>query len=149
MSRFEEKKQPGQADPDVVTESVRPTVPSAEYEAICFKTEYGISFGGRKDLYVRFRICDGEFDGTELFMAINPPKKLTQRTKKWQQWALAIGRQPRKGERFSKGIFENKMFKILVRLTRAKFDNGQQKPDFMQYSVVDTILEAQTGVPVQ
>lgn len=149
MGRSEKERPHGQADPNVVTEAVHPTIPPGDYEAICYKAEYGISFGGRKDLYVLFRISEGDFKGTELFMAICPPKKLTQRTKKWQQWALSIGRHPQKGERFSKSIFEHKMFKILVRQTKSKFDNGQLKPDFMQYSVVDTILDVLTGVPVR
>lgn len=149
MGRFERKRPHGQADPDVVTEAVRPTIPPGDYEAICYKAEYGTSYGGRKDLYVRFRICEGDFSGTELFMAICPPKKLTQRTKKWQQWALAIGRNPQKGERFSKSVFEHKMFKILVRQTKTTFNNGRPKPDYFHYSVVDSILETLSGVPVQ
>lgn len=76
-----------------------------------------------------------------------PKGKLGQRFKLFDQWALVLGRAPRKGEKFKASIFRNKMHRILVRDTKRVFPHRKLKPVFLQYSVVDTIIETLTGIP--
>ena len=123
-------------------------IPPVEYEAVCYATNTGISFGGRLSLYVQFRICGGEYDGVEVPMICTMPKgKLRQRFKLFVQWALVLGRAPYKGEKFKASIFCKKMYRILVRDTKCKFSNKKLRPDYLQYSIVDTIIETLTGIP--
>ena len=123
-------------------------IPPVEYKAVCYATNTGISFGGRLSLYVQFRICGGEYDGVEVPMICTLPKgKLRQRFKLFVQWALVLGRAPYKGEKFKASVFKNKMYRILVRDTKCVFPNRKPKPKFLQYSVVDTIIETITGIP--
>jgi len=127
----------------------RPRIPPGEYDAICYKTETGKSWGGRTDIYIRFRIIGGSQDGRELFMACtyHAKRRLSPRHKYYQQWALAKGRPPAKGERLSQKIFSNKMYRVSVRYTQRRHSNGKLMPNFLQYSVVDSIIETQTGIP--
>ena len=122
-------------------------IPPVEYEAVCYATNTGISFGGRLSLYVQFRICGGEYDGVEVPMICTLPKgKLRQRFKLFDQWALVLGRVPRKGEKFKASIFRKKMYRILVRDTKRVFQHKKTKPKYLQYSIVDTIIETLTGI---
>ena len=133
-----------------VMAEARPHIPPGKYDAICYACEYGKSWGGRVDLYVRFRICSSEYRDTSLFMVCRKANgKLSRRSKLWEQWCLAIGRLPHGRERFSKDVFKGKLYKVLVRDTDKRFSNRDKMPEFMQYSVVDTILEAQTGLEGQ
>lgn len=121
-------------------------IPEGIYDAVCHKTETARGFGGAMKIYVKFRIYGGEYEGVELFMVCNFPKtKIGKRFKYYDQWMLASGRHPSKRERLSPKIFHNRLFKVLVRDTKPKFSNGKPKPDFFKYSVIDTIIEAQTG----
>ncbi|MCP4582401.1 MAG: hypothetical protein GY839_12375 [candidate division Zixibacteria bacterium] len=122
-------------------------IPEGEYDAVCCKTEAALSFGGARKIFIKFRIHDGKHDGTELFMACNYPRgKIKPRLKYYQQWMLATGRRPNKREKLAPKVFPRRMYKVLVRDTKPKFANGKPKPDIFRYSVVDTIIEAQTGV---
>lgn len=142
--------QPASAENDApVAEQFSPRIPPGEYDAICYKTETGRSWGGRTDIYILFRIWGGRGDGTELFMVCtyNLNRKLSPRYKYYQQWTLAKGRPPGKGERLSRKVFCNKMYRVLVRDTQRRHSNGKLMPDILQYSVVDSIIETQTGIP--
>lgn len=76
--------------------------------------------------------------------------KLRNRHKLYNQWALVLGRKPNDGERFNKKIFEKKAYLISVRNSRKKFSNiNRTMPDFLQYSVVDSILEVIAGSPYE
>lgn len=138
----------GKKVPFIIADTMRERVPPGEYEAVCYDTSTGTSFGGRLDLYVNFRISGGEFDGIELFMVCTLPKcKLRQRFKLYDQWSLAIGRPPYKGEKFKASVFKNKKYRIIVRDTKRQYSNKKPKPESSQYSMVDTIIEAETGIP--
>ena len=123
-----------------------PRIKKGLYDAVCFKTEIGPAWGGRRNLYFRFRIIEGEFMDVELFMTCPYPKgKLSSNFKYYKQWMLAAGRPPHKREFLKRKVFKNRAFRIIVRDTRRKFDTGKEYPDFMQYSVVDSIVEPLTG----
>jgi len=130
------------------TKDLPERIEPGEYTAICYRTDYGISFGGKRKLYVRFRIWEGPHAGFELSMICTTLKSnRSYRQKLYDQWSLVLGRTPGKGERFSAKIFKNRMYRVWVRDTTRKMPNGELKPHHMQYSVVDTILEPLTGVP--
>ena len=133
-----------------VAEQFSPRIPPGEYDAICYKTETGRSWGGRTDIYILFRIIGGSQDGTELFMACtyHAKRRLSPRYKYYQQWTLAKGQPPGKGKRLSRKVFCNKMYRVLVRDTQRKHSNGQPMADCLQYSVVDSIIETKTGIPM-
>jgi hypothetical protein len=123
-----------------------PRIEPGEYDAICYKVDIALAYGGRRNIYLRFRINGGEYDGTELFMACSFPKrKLTPNFKYYKQWMLAACRPPYPKERLSRKIFKNRLFRILVRDTRCRFATGKACPDYMQYSVIDSIIEPLTG----
>ncbi len=117
-----------------------------EYEAVCYKIETGKSWGSRRSIYLLFRITSGEFEGVDLFLAAPYPQgKLNLRHKYYQQWMLAACRPPHKKERLSREAFKNRLFLVLVRDTKRKYGNGRMMPDFMKYSVIDTILKPLSG----
>ena len=148
MKRKSGTKQPSKDLP----ERIEP----GEYTAICYRTDYGISYGGEKKLYVRFRIDGGKHHGQELFMVCPLPKKsrrtgrrakLGYRHKLHTQWLLATGHRPAEGERFNKEIFKGKMYTVQVCDTKRKYPDGKVMPAHLQYSVISTIVEPLTGVP--
>jgi hypothetical protein len=120
-----------------------PRIPPGEYDAICIATERGRSWGGREDIYLRFRIHGSPCHGTTLFMVCTYHAKaeLSRRHKYWQQWTLANGGPPLRGERLSPAVFHNRLFRVIVRYTRKCHSNGRPMPDWIQYSVVDSIVD--------
>ncbi len=124
-------------------------IPAGEYQAVCYKTEIGRSFGGRRDCYVLFRVHSGPHHGTKLFMKCPYPEgKLSTRTKLYDQWMLAMQRAPHARERITPKVFRNRLYRVLVRDTKRKITGTNRlMPDFCQYSVIDTIIEVETGVP--
>jgi len=120
-------------------------IPEGEYEAMCIRTEVNEMFG--RKIYLIFRIINGKYKGTELFMACNFPKgEISPRCKYYIQWTLANGAPPSRGQRLSRKVFKHKLFSVLIRDTRRKY-SGTNKimPNSLQYSVVETILERITG----
>ena len=134
-----------------IAEEFLPRIEPGEYDAVCLKTEIGRSWGGRRDIYLRFRIYDSEYEGTELFMKCSYPKtkdkKMSYRHKYYQQWMLANGGPPAKKQRMSPKMFLNRMFKIKVVDTKRTHNDGTPLPSFAQYSVISTIIEVVAGGP--
>ena len=124
----------------------RSRIEPGQYEAICFDVKKCPSFGGDVKLVLRFRIQGGPHDGEEVAMFCNYyPGKSKPAHKLYQQWSLAHGRVPRKGERIAMKHFVHRLYLVEVRYTTSKDSAGMLKPDFLQYSVVDAIVEPQTG----
>ena len=132
---------------EFVADEFPPRIEPGIYEAVCSKVETGISYGAERKLFVRFKIHGGEYHGTELFMVCRYPKgeKISHRYKLYQQWALALGRRPRKKERFSMHLFKGKLYRVSVKDTQRKLSNNALVPDYLQYSVVETIIETLVG----
>jgi len=120
-----------------------PLLPDAEYIAQCFKYEKGFAFGKAKKLYLKFRIIEGKFEGTELFMAFNMPygKKLTPGYKYYKTWVKANGFQkPSRNAIMSPRFFKNKICKIKTRTSKP-----EGMPQDFWYSVVDKIVGVMAG----
>ena len=134
-------------DADVpVAEEPLPRIPPGIYEAICHKVEIGISFKCRRSLYIKFRVCEGKYEGTELSMVCTYPSgKIRRRFKLYKQWAIAMGRCPAKGERIGGKAFARKMYEVQVRDTKGKLSDGKPEPDFLRYSIVDSIVKTLVG----
>jgi len=116
------------------------------YEAICISVEYGRGFGKEMKCYVIFKILGTNYDGKKLFMAfVRYDSPIRWRSKQYTQWSIALGRQPYKGERFSKKVFINRLFEVKVEDSHPKNPNGSYKPDFLKYSIVSTIIRPLTG----
>ena len=130
-----------------IAEEFPAKIDDGEYDAVCYATETGRSFGGRRDIFIKFRIYEGEFGSAEVnLICTYPDGKMSPRHKYYQQWVLANGKPPRKNQRLARKIFLNRMFRIKVRTTRRTYTNTNKPlPDHMQYSVVDTIIEPLTG----
>lgn len=124
-----------------VAEPDRPRIPEGDYNAEVIRVRLVPTPWGREDLGLWFEILDGEFAGTILPMHIPyyGRKTVSHSTKLYEQWKLAIGRSPRKGEVFAKKVFRNGRFVVSVRGTARKFEDGSVKPSLLQYSKVDTI----------
>ena len=152
LSSFRKSQQNGHLKKhkeEIIAEEPLVQIPPGEYEAVCKKAVFKYSFGGDKRLFIEFVIIGNEYDGTKLFMVCTrPPGKLRIRHKLYNQWAIALGRKPHKGERFNRTIFEKKMYLISVRDTRKKYSrNGRSMPEYLQYSMVDEIVEVIAGAP--
>jgi len=95
-----------------------------------------------------FRIVEGDHAAVELEMYCNYPSgRISRSLKLHRQWALAIGRFPFKGDKFAQKVFRGKMYRVLVRDAESTFPDKTSVPEFLRYSVVDTIKEVLTGVP--
>jgi len=134
-------------NPEIIAEAPKIKIPQGNYTAVCYRADYKKTQFGKR-LFLNFRITEGEYSNMESFMTIPITKnKYRKGTKLYEQWSLAIGRFPYKGEKFNTNVFVNKLYEVKVRNTNCRFSGGKLKPDFMQYSVVGTIIEALTGVP--
>lgn len=138
---------PTETDSDLpIAGEPNPRIREGEYVAYCYAIETGRSWGGRTDIYIRFRIEQPDGNDVQLFMACPKPMgKATSRNKYYQQWVIANGRVPVKGARLSRSAFLKKHFRVKVRDTKRKLGRTNKVVDVIQYSVVDTILERYTG----
>jgi len=78
---------------------ISPLIPPGEYK-VAFKWAEKKYLWGRKKIFLHFQIIDfGEFQGEEMYMACNAPKKgkkgkVPTSNKYYQAWVLAAGRRP-------------------------------------------------------
>ena len=127
-----------------------PRIEPGDYDAVCYEANYARCWGGRKSLYLRFRIIEhSQYEGIELFMVCNiNQNKLSYRTKLFKQFKVATGRFPLKGERFNKNIFTKKLYSVSVIDTKRMDDKNKLLPTDEQYSIVITIIEPLVGIPI-
>ncbi|PKK82040.1 MAG: hypothetical protein CVT49_15760 [candidate division Zixibacteria bacterium HGW-Zixibacteria-1] len=118
----------------------RPLIEPGEYAAICFKTDI-TNYRGERKLLIQFRLCGGKHDGFELFLPCPYPKGARgYRTKYYQNWAIANGAPPENGQRMVRSVFTNRKFRILVGDSERRFEDRKLMPEFLQYSIVKSIL---------
>lgn len=123
-----------------------PRIPEGEYDATCYAVETGRSWGGRMDIYIKFRLIDLSYNGFEVFMACTYNKrKLSPRTKYYEQWVTVTRRLPGRHERMNPEVFLDKMYVVKVRDAIPKYNDKSPKPDIFRYSVVERIVRVQTG----
>ena len=135
-----------QNDDDFVAEGQHPLIPEGTYQVHCIGIGEDIYRGSYK-LYVSFEILDeGQYNGTELFMAMNLSdsktkkrfKKVPRGSKYYEQWVIAnYNTHPPRTDKMSPGIFNKGYFDAVIRTVKPKFNDGTEKPASFHYSVVD------------
>jgi len=105
---------------------------------------------GHEKIFLWFQIIDfGEFQGEELYMACNAPKKpkkgkVVTSQKYYQAWVLAAGRKPDRYDRMSTKVFRGKVFLAKVRAVTTNAKN-LPRPLLLQYSIIDDLLDRITN----
>ena len=127
----------------------RPRIPEDVYEAVCFKTEESSFREKEKRLYVHYRIISGEFEGVELYQTFNFIYKYSKGgfprgSKYYKEWSKANRSLPDRNDKMTPRVFKNNVFKVKVRFTNPKEDDGSAMDDIFRYSVVDIIIEVLT-----
>ena len=145
------KKQEGRPDQDLEfdcdTQSY-PLIPEGKYEVVFLRVEKKWLWGSQK-IFLHFQIVEsGEFQGEELYMACNAPKKskrgkVPTSSKYYQAWVLAAGRRPDRLDRMSTSVFRGKVFLAKVRIPPKNAKNVARLP-LLQYSIIDDLLERLT-----
>ena len=137
-------------DLDLVAGNERPLIPEGRYIVQCIRCEKGQSHYNSLKLFLTFKIIDGEFMDTELFMAMNlmdsktkrPFKKVPAGTKYYKNWIIANNNnRPSRHDRMSPRIFEKGIFEVSVKTVRPPYPDGKTElPEGHHYSVVDFII---------
>jgi hypothetical protein len=126
---------------------IPPAIADGEQYQVCFIRAEQTCQWGQPKVFLWFRlITPGEWLGEEFFMACNvPPKgRWGPSHKFWQTWTLASGNRPKRGDRMSIKIFRGKVFRARIRRV-TKTANQTARPPELQYSVIDQLLEVETG----
>lgn len=120
----------------------RPHIPEGEYEAVCIEKNIAPYKNHGDKLYLKYEILSGEHKGTILFRAINfEYDSFSLNTDYYTEWSLANGAPPKRIDRMTPRVFLNKSFLIKVRNAKPKYDDGTEKDEMFQYSVVDRIIK--------
>ena len=126
---------------------IPPAIPDGDhYEAVFVRGEEKRLWGQLK-VFLWFRLMTaGEWLNHDFWMACNVPPKghWTPSYKLWRAWVLAAGRRPRRAGRMSTSVFRNKVFRVRLRKVLKTAKQIARTPE-QQYSVIDELLEAQTG----
>jgi hypothetical protein len=135
---------------DLVAGNERPLIPEGRYIAQCIRCEKGQSHYNSLKLFLTFKITEGEFMGTELFMAMNlissktkkPFKQFPAGTKYYKNWTIANNNnRPNRSDHMSPKIFKNVIFEVSVRTVKPPYPDGKTElPEGHHYSIVDFIL---------
>lgn len=128
---------------------VPPLVPDGVYEFVFVRAERG-RFEKRERTFLWFRIATpGDHLGLELYLACPHPsdggRKFGLGSKLVAAATVALGQRPKRRDRLSTKIFRNKVFRARTR-TVTKDSKGNERPRTDQYSTLDTLLSAETGV---
>ena len=126
----------------VAKENPRPLIPEGVYEAMCVKQrkKYNALFK-REILALSFQIYLGPFAGKVVERFYPVSKVVGRNSGFYQEWTIAnSGNAPRRGDRLSARKFHGKVFKVSVK-TVSKNWNGRPRPQALQYSKADAILE--------
>ena len=127
-----------------------PLIPDGTYLAQCIHFEKGQSHHNSLKLFLHFRIYEGQFEGSELFKAMNLTdsktgkefKKVPRGSKYYEAWVIAnFNELPARGERMPPRIFKNGIFEVKTRTVKPRFTDGREKPECFRYSVVDYLIQ--------
>lgn len=126
---------------------ISPAIADGEQYQVCFIRAEKTHQWGRPKVFLWFRlVTPGEWCGEEFFMACNVASNCRwgPSHKYWQAWTLASGQRPKRGDRMSIKIFKGKVFRARIRRV-TKTAKQTARPPELQYSVVDQLLEVETG----
>lgn len=122
---------------DFLAGEKRALIPEGTYRVCCIEIEKG-TFKGAQKIYLKFVIYTCEYEGTQLFMAMNQHKKFPPSSKYYKAWVIANNNElPSRDDRMSPKIFEGGVFEAVVKTSKPKFPDKTEMPDCFHYSVVD------------
>ena len=136
----------------------RPKIPPGVYSVLCVsagkrKVWWNLEMGSLQEV-LWMQICDGEFSGKTLPMFLPVRRewngKVPRGSKLYLSYFVANGmKDPERArvKEMSPRIFIGKVFKCWVRDTRSKFLNGSLKPEDLQYSVVEQLIDLLPEIP--
>jgi len=125
---------------------IPPAIPDGDdHEAVFVRAEKKRQWGHKVFLWFKL-ITPGDWYGQEFYMACNVPSngRWTASCKFWQAWVLATGERPARPNRMSTSVFRNKVFRVRLRKVLKTAKQIARTPA-QRYSVIDELLEAQTG----
>ncbi|PKN39053.1 MAG: hypothetical protein CVU62_02325 [Deltaproteobacteria bacterium HGW-Deltaproteobacteria-2] len=119
----------------------RPSIPEGLCKVCYIKYDLKNYYGTTK-IYLWFQIIEPyEYEGIEIFMAMNAFKKVPPGSKYYKQWVLANNNiNPARKDRMSPSIFKNGTFKAHIK-TITKNKDGSHKKNSELYSVIDSLIE--------
>ena len=148
MEKVAPKNHPADWEESFVADEGRPLIPEGCYKVQCVAYERACSHHKALKMFLHFRIIDGTYLGTEIFMAVNlidtktgkPFKQVPRGSKYYGNWVIANhSHLPSRNDRMSPAVFKNGIFEAVVRTVKPKFSDGADKPDCFHYSIVDCL----------
>jgi hypothetical protein len=139
----------GSWEDSIIADEGRHLITEGRYQAQCISYEKGRPFPNSLKLFLHFKIADGKYFETPLFMAINlmdsktgkPIKRARSGTKYCQNWIIAnYYNQPSRGQPMNPKNFLNGVFEVLVRTVKPKFPDGTEKPSCFHYSIINSLI---------
>jgi len=133
-----------------VGDDPRPLVSDGQYEAACVGAEVVefFKFGRSRKALLHFEIYSGPEQGKRLFLpmvAPRPGEKVRRGSKLYANYLVANGGvPPGRRDRISLKIFKRRLFRVMIKTVRPRFEDGSEKPELFHYSVVSELLERLT-----
>lgn len=130
----------------VVGGDPRPVLPDGEYQAVCVGAEIlrFRMFGSSRKVMLHFKLYGDQYAETPLFLPLVAPQegqKIGRGSKLFAAYLVANGQPPARRDRITLRVFKNRLFRILVRTVKPRFQDGTVKPESFFYSVVAELLE--------
>lgn len=127
----------------------RVLLPEGEYQAICIRAEVAemFKFGRARKIFLHFELYGGAHAGQRLFMPMAVPPsghKIGRGSKLYANYLIANGQPPGRRDRVSLKVFQNRLFRVMVKSVVPLFADGTPKPPLFHYSVVAELLEPLT-----
>ncbi len=127
-------------------ERERILIPEGFYQVQCIGDEKGYSHRNAFKLFLWFRITDGQYLGSELFLPFNlinpktrePYKSFPEGSKYYGNWVIAnLNRKPDRRDQMPVKIFKEGLFEAHVRTVKPSFPDKTEKPECFHYSIID------------
>ena len=127
-----------------------PLIPAGEYRVQCLECKefYYKTYNSIK-LRLKFRIIEGEHEGTVLFKYINLTdsrtkgkyKKFSPNTEYYKNWVIANNENLPPRNRMPYTIFKDGIFEAKVRNAKRRFQDGMEMPECFNYSVIAYLIK--------
>lgn len=124
----------------------RVLLPEGQYEGVCVGAELVemFKFGKARKAFLCFELYNGAHAGKRLFMPMAAPPnghKIGRGSKLYANYLIANGQPPGRRDRVSLKVFQNRLFRVMVKTVKPTFENGTPKPAFFHYSIISELIE--------
>jgi hypothetical protein len=126
---------------------IPPAIPDGDQYQVVFTKAETKSQWGQQKIFLWFKmITPGNWISESFYMVCTVPPncRWTPSCKYWRVWVLANGTRPNRRDRMSTAVFRHKIFRVRLRTVRKNAKQIALSPA-QQYSVVDELLDVQTG----